>query len=85
MKKKMRVYADVPRRGEISKGGWIYYGYVSFEYAGKEHSRDLLNNELYDIHKAGNESKIKEGSYPDRWDIWYRKKKLPKRTQRFLK
>jgi hypothetical protein len=82
--KKMKIYADVPRRGEICKGGWIYYGYVSFEHSSKEYMKHILDLELHDIHKAGNESKVKEGTFPNRWDIWYRKK-MPKRTERFLK
>lgn len=82
---KGKIWLDIPRLGTMKKG-WEYRGYIStdnFDVRDYEQVKMQIN----DFWKQGMDTKVKEGRYPSRWDLWTKphQNKLSKNTERFLK
>ncbi len=73
-----KIWYDIPKIGSKTRGGWVYYGYVT--------STMELDFELASLHKKGYLTKFRRKQRPDRFDIYYHKLKPTKEfRERYLK
>jgi hypothetical protein len=82
---KGKIWLDIPRLGTMKKG-WEYRGYIGTDnFDARDYEQ--VKMQINDFWKQGLDTKVKEGRYPNRWDLWTREHRqgLPKNTERFLK